>query len=421
MKDKSISSLFTDIRVLIALFVAFRLCLLFAYQPFLLEGQAERGAGVGGDRAYHYALTSLVGEGLLPFRDWWSEFPPVWYIATSGVYLFLGQNVAYESWSLVLGVLMIASEVGILFAVKRLGTRLHGASVGFALGWVYALLVAPAVFMWWNFDSWVTCFALWAIVALLESRPTRSALWVALGALTKFVPLLWVGALVRFYTPRQALRYIGVVLGVVVLAYAPFFALNPEFSLISLTAQFNKPSYQTVWALLDGNYTTGNFGSVESHLTAEGVRDGVLDKNPAVIPSVLRLGVALALGAWIFWRVQRRDALGVVAFMGITLNLFYLQSQGWSPQWLTLILPLLLLVFPTRNGVLVAVMLSILAFVEYPFIFIRTGDTEGVLLPTHPLFNTWVLIVLFRTFILGAVCVAFYQKLRQQPNPDLAI
>lgn len=420
MNDKPISGLLGDFRLLLILFVAFRVCMLFAYQPFLLEGQ-ERGLGTGGDRAYHFALSSLVAEDKLPFRDWWSEFPPLWYALTSTVYAFLGRQASYDTWSLALGVLLILAEAVSLWTIRRIGTRLHGQAQGFGLAWVYALLAVPFVFMWWNFDALLTCFTLLAMWAWLEGKRMHSAVWVALGALTKFVPLVWLGAIIRFDTPRKATQGISVALGAFALAYVPLFALNSDFALISLTAQFNKPSYQTVWALLDGNGTTGNFGSVESHFTAEGVRDGVADRNPARVPSWLRLGVALAIGVWVFFRTRRRDMLGAVAFMGIALNLFYLQSQGWSPQWLTLILPLLLLVFPTRNGVLVAVMLSLLAFVEYPFIFIRTGDTGGVLTAEHPLFATWVMVVMFRTLLLAGACVAFYGKLRQQPNPNLAL
>ncbi len=416
----TLGKLLGDFRLLLFLFVGLRLVLLIAYQPFLLDGQ-ERGVGVGGDRAYHYALTSLIDQDLYPFRDWWSEFPPLWYSVTSAVYVGLGANATYDNWSLLLGLLMLAVEAGNLALVRALGARLHGTATGQALAWVYALCAAPLVFMWWNFDALVTFFALFALWAWLRGGDKWAIAGVTLGAFTKFVPFLLFGAFVRFAAPRRAAVLIGGALGAFVLLYLPFFALNSDFAWISLTAQFNKPSYQTVWALLDGNYTTGNFGTVASHLTAAGVTDGVADKQPPRIPNMLRLGGALLLGLVVFWRVRRLDGLGAVAFFAITLCIFYLQSQGWSPQWLTLIIPLLLLVFPNRDGVLVTLMLTLLAFMEYPFLFVRTGDSGGVMLPEHPLFGMWVLLVLARTLLLAAVCVALYRKLRQQPNPELAL
>lgn len=411
-------TLLNDFRLLLVLFVTFRLLLFIAHQPFL-SGDIERGIGVGGDRTYHYALTSLVEKGKLPFRDWWSEFPPLWYLTTTLVYLLLGDGATYDNWSLMLGALVLLSETGNLLLIRRIGGHLHGENTGTVLAWVYALLIAPLVFMWWNFDTLVTFFLLLGIWYLLKKTDVRSAAAIALGAYTKFVPFLIFGAVLRFCKPRRAARYIAVALALFVLMYLPLFALNSEFTLISLTAQLNKPSYQTVWALIDGNYTTGNFGTIESHLTAAGVNDGVSDKNPAVVPGILRLGVAAAIGLFVFVRTKRLDNVGLVAFVGITLLIFYLQSQGWSPQWLSQILPLILLVFPNRSGVYLTIILSVLAFTEYPFIFVRTGDTGGVITTDNPLFFPWVIVVIMRTLILVIIAGMYYQKLRQEPVPTI--
>lgn len=420
MKPLTLRSLLDDFRLLLILFISFRFVLLIAYQPFFING-VERGVGVGGDRLYVWLLTSQYAEGLLPFRDWWSEFPPVWYSVTTAFYALLGPSASYDNWSLLLGVLMLVCEAGTLALVWQIGGRLHGKETGAVLAWVYALMIAPVVFMWWNFDSMVTFFSLAAVAALIAGQSRASAGWMALGALTKFVSFLLFGAIVRFYPLRKAAWLIGGALGLFVLAYAPLFVVNSEFALISLTAQFGKPSYQTVWALIDGNYGTGNFGSVDSHLTAEGVSEGVADKNPSVIPGWLRLGLAGLVGLGVFVSVRRFDQLGVVAFFLITLLIFYLQSQGWSPQWLTLIIPLTLLVLPTRDGVFLCVLLSALAFVEYPFIFVRTGVTGGLVLPQLQLFTPWVLVVVGRTALLAVIALLCYQRLRQQPNPDLRI
>ena len=420
MKQNDLGRLLGDFRLLAILFVFFRLMMLISYEPFLLE-TGERGIGIGGDRQYHYALATLTDDDLYPFRDWWSEFPPLWYLTTTGIYHLMGEAATYNNWSLALGILLTLSELGVLILMRELGTRLHTPETGMALAWIYALLAAPVIFMWWNFDSLVTFFLLLGILLLLKNQDTRSAIVVAIGALTKFVPFLIFGALIRFYNENitRIVRYSAIALGVFILAYLPLFAINSDFATISLTAQFGKPSYQTIWALLDGNHTTGNFGTIESHLTAEGVQDGVADRNPATIPSVLRLAVAAFIGLFVFLRTRRMDEQGLVAFVGITLTIFYLQSQGWSPQWLTQIIPLMLLVFPTRNGVLVALLLSVLAFLEYPFIFLRSGD--GIIDMDSSLYLPWAFLVIARTVVLVGLCVAYYRKLRQQPNSALAI
>ncbi len=408
-----LTALLGDFRLLLILFISFRLLLLITYQPILTTG-GERGIGTGGDRIYHYNLAALSENGDWPFRDWWSEFPPVWFLTTTTVYQLLGENVDYTGWSMALGLLMIASEIGILILTRAIGTRLHGANTGMALAWIYAISFAPMAFMWWNFDTLVAFSLLLGLWLLLRKQETRSAAAVALGALTKFVPALIFGAVLRFRDPKRAVRYIAIAAGIFVLAYLPLLAQNAEMTTVSLTAQFGKSSYQTVWALIDGNYTTGNFGTVESHFDPEAVNQAV--GNPAVVPEWLRMSAAAVVGLFVFVRTRRFDDIGLIAFVGITVLIFFLQSQGWSPQWITQIIPLTLLVFPTRDGVLITVMLSLICFAEYPFLFIRTGDSGGVI--TGALVMPYTLLILMRTAILVGLCVAFYQKLRQEPVPE---
>jgi len=185
-----------------------------------------------------------------------------------------------------------------------------------------------------------------------------------------------------------------------------------RFFVPSLAAQFNKASYETIWALLDGNYKTGNFGPVADRFDPAKAYE--LQGNPATIPTLPRLLLFGALGAFIYARVRRFDARGVVAFATVTIVLFFLWAQGWSPQWQTTLLPLILLCFPTRTGVLVAVALSFLSFVEYPLLFARTGDTGGVIAGAQlPVFT---MLVLARTLLLAGLCLGLYGELRRVAN-----
>jgi hypothetical protein len=408
--ELKLTTLLADFRLLLILFASFRLLLLLVYQPLMINN-VERGVGAGGDRLYHYALSELTGQGEWPFRDWWSEFPPVWYFLTSFVYQLQGANANYSNWSMLLGLIVLAFDVGNLILIRKIGTRLHGVNTGMSLCWIYAVMLAPMIFIWWNFETMVAFFLLLGLWWLLEKRDSRSAVAAAIGALTKFTPALLLGAVWRFRDRRTALRYTVITIGLFALVYLPFFAQNAAMTLPSLTAQFGKSSYQTVWALIDGNMTTGNFGSVQSHF--DPAQASALTGNPAVIPGWLRLAGAAGIGLFVFVRSRRFDDKGLVAFVGITLLIFFLQAQGWSPQWLVQIIPLVLLAFPTRNSVLSIVMLSLVTFAEYPLLFIRTGDTGGQI--TGALVMPFTVLVLTRTGILIALCIAFYQRLQQEP------
>ncbi len=403
------STLLADFRLLLILFVTFRVMLLMIYQPIFAQG-IERGLTAGGDFFTYFQLGSFSGQGLLPFRDWWSEFPPIPSFLNVLVFQLAGRS-GYNGFGLTFGILMMLFDIGNLLLVRRIGTRLHGAATGMALAWIYALTLAPLVLIWWDFEPLVAFFLLWSLALLIERREARSAVIAAVGALTKFTPALILGAVWRFRGQQVALRYSLITVGIFALVYALLFAQNSAMTLPSLTAQFNKASYQTVWALIDGNYATGNFGAPQERLDpANAYR---LEGKPSVIPGIARLGAAALVGLFVFWRTRRFDERGLVAFVSITLLLFFVQAQGWSPQWLAQIAPLILLCFPTRDGVTAVVLLSVVTFAEYPFLFIRTGDTGGVI--SGRLMLPFIALVLARTLILIGMCVALYRRLRQEP------
>ncbi|MCA9905930.1 MAG: DUF2029 domain-containing protein [Anaerolineae bacterium] len=404
-----------DFRLLLILFVAFRLMMLMTYQPLLLDG-VERGVSAGGDFGTYFNLAALSGQGWLPFRDWWSEFPPIPSYLITVVYQLSGTPSSYASFAALLGLLMLIADAGNLALIRRIGTRLHGAQMGMTLAWIYAIMLAPTVFIWWNFEPLVAFCLLMALAWLVEQRETRSAVTAAVGALVKFTPALLIGAVWRFRTSKTAVRYTVIVIAIFALAYGLLLAQNAEMTIPSLTAQFGKASYGTVWALIDGNYRTGNFGPIQDRF--DPAKASELLGNPAVIPGWLRLAVAAGIGVLIYARTRRYDARGLVAFVTITLLIFFLQAQGWSTQWQAQIIPLLLLALPTRNTVLGLVLLSLAAFAEYPFLFIRTGETGGEI--TGALQMPFAILVVARTLILISFCVALYQKLRQEAPAELA-
>jgi hypothetical protein len=222
---------------------------------------------------------------------------------------------------------------------------------------------------------------------------------------------LVIGAVWRFRPLKSALRYTVIVAAVFGAAYGVLFARNAEMTMPSLVTQFNKVSYQTIWALIDGNYRTGNFGAVLGHLDPANAY--IVQGNASTIPGFIRMGAAALIGLFVFMRTRRFDDKGLIAFVAITLLIFFLQAQGWSPQWLAQISPLILLCFPTRDGVLTIVLLSVVTFAEYPFLFIRTGDTGGEI--RGALVIPFMTLILARTVILIGVCGALYKRLRQHP------
>ena len=190
---------------------------------------------------------------------------------------------------------------------------------------------------------------------------------------------------------------------ILAIVYAALYAFGSEMTTASLNAQISKPAYQSFWALLEGRYTTGILGPVPAHLDAAAASHS----HPAIIPAGLRWGAWAFIVLITLARRHIHRERSLIAAYGYLLLTFYLAAQGWSPQWLLPLLPLILLVFPTRAGLLTIVTLSILALADYPLLFSRSGTViEG----------SWraafTAIVLLREGLLLSLCLAFYRQLR---------
>jgi hypothetical protein len=228
-----------------------------------------------------------------------------------------------------------------------------------------------------------------------------------LGTLTKYTPVLVLPAVWRFYDRRRAMEYTLTVVVVVSLVLGGVVAWGGRMAVASLLAQFNKASYQSVWALIDGNRRTGSFTGPETRFDADNAFNPY--GNEPVIPAWLRILPFAGIGLYLFTRKLRSDDRGMVAFFTITLVLFFLWAQGWSPQWILTLTPLILLNFPNRSGVLLCLALSGISFVEYPLLFMHMGDTGGEI--SGPLYGPYVLLVLVRTAMLVSLTWGLYQLL----------
>ncbi len=399
------SPLLRDGRTLILLFVSFRLMLLMVYQPL---ANYTPGLTAFGDYSYFHDLAQLADKGELPYRDYWYEYPPVIALVSQGVYtLVQPRGGDFTSYALLLGIVLTAFDAGNLILLRRIGTKVHGPATGTALAWIYALFAVPLVVTFWTFDSIAAFFTLLTINWLLsdgQNNQIKSAVADALGALTKLVPLLVLGAVWRFRPAREAIRYTAIAVVITILGLGAILLIGGQYGLPSLTVQFTKSSAETVWALLDGNYKTGILSS-DHHDPASASQ---LQGNPPAIPGWLRTGMFAAIGLFVFAQTRRRDARGMVAFIGITFGLFYLWSPNWSPQWQVMLIPLILLNYPNRNGVLLCLALGFVSFIEYPLLFAHTPNGE-IAAGSVPIF---IALILTRTVLLTGFSVGLYRKLR---------
>ncbi len=135
-------------------------------------------------------------------------------LVSQGVYTVIHfRGGDFTTYTLLLNLVLLAFDTGTLILIRRIGTQLYGAATGTALAWIYALIAIPLVISFWTFDSIVAFFTLLAITWLISRRDTVSAIMAAVGGLTKLMPLVILGAVWRYRTIQEALRYSLIAIG----------------------------------------------------------------------------------------------------------------------------------------------------------------------------------------------------------------
>jgi hypothetical protein len=375
------------LRLLLLLFVAFRLSLLAFWPADQLAWWSDYG--------YFYEISSWVDEGKLPYIHYWVEYPPLFAFLSVLLYLLTPHYVAYAG---ALGLVQFLFDLGSLLLLYRLAERLLSEAQAERVAWVYALLFAPVAMCWLSFDAITTFFLLLAVERWLAGRRVQSALLLGVGGLVKWFPLLFLPVAVRFRRNwREAVVYVAVALIVVVAVLGLLAALSPAYTWASLRSLSSRASWETVWALLDGNLSTGIVEGDRFDPAAAALPQG----NPAVIPTWLATLLFGVLGLWLWWKMPPEpEPRRVLRFTALVVVLFFLWSRGWSPQWLGMLVPLLLLSLPLERAALYVIVLTFVNIAEWPVLLSR-GQNQWLYL-TAPV----------RTLLLVLLAVELWRRRR---------
>ena len=352
---------FSDLGLILALFVSARLMLLMAWPAENLT--------LYGDYRYHFDLAALSGQGYWPFIHYWSEYAPVFPFLNLILY-WLSGGAFFKNYVLVAGLALLAFEAGSLVLLYRLAAASRGESEAAQIGWVYIALFVPAFIWLGTYDAITAFFVLLALCAVQRDRPWLAGLAIGLGTMTKLLPIMLLATVWWARGWRAALVSGLVALLVIAAILGPLLALSPDYTLASLQAQAGKSSWETVWALLDGNVAnTGNFGPIADHF--DPAKAGQMLHNPPRVSPWLTLIPFALLGLFIFTRPAPRGKEDGAVFAALTFTLFCLWSKGWSPQWQMFLIPLLFLSLPLRRAAMFVVVLGFVNLLEWPVILSR--------------------------------------------------
>lgn len=363
-------------RVMAGIFLLSRL-FLFILMPY--------SAFLGfGDQLNFYRLAQLPGW---PFFHYWVEFPPFFPFLSAGLYRLAGGNEHIYCY-LLAGLLTLFDAGTLLVFSRLLRVTISDGTTSLRLI-IYTVFLGFFPYGWWYFDPISVFFLLLSLLFVFHNQSTRAGFAIAVGFLWKFFPIL---ALIPAWMTLTRQKFLKVsLISVTGIAFVIGFLyfVSPQMTSSSLSAQYAKGSWQTVWALLDGNHGTGNFGPLTDRQDPSLAYQKT--RNPSVIPPIIPLAVGGFAGLLLLRCVGRPSTpLVCTAVTGAAWGLLILAAPGWSPQWSLYIIPLILLALPIKQAVLFLVLLISLCLAEWPLLFSRGRDDL-----------IWIVIVLRTVTTIG--------------------
>ena len=386
-RAKETLSIHGDLLLILLLFLAMRLSLLIISRP---QGYLQDSS----DYDFYLLFGRLSDAGLYPDIHYWTEYPPIFpwiavaaYRATEAIPTLAGNPIL--PFRLALGGILLAFDTGNLLLIYLLAATTHGLARARQSAWIYALLFTPLhVWLGW-FDSMPLFFLLLAIALTARGSCKTAALATGIGFMVKIFPILALPVLIksqRGTIPRA--RSVAIAAAAIGAIAAPFAILSPAYLLASFQSMLSRSPWETVWAVYEGYYGFGQVAPLQERADPATAMNAVYQGN-------LPWGIVTLLFALLYlllWtrRLDLQQPIRLIAFAGLTVNLFMLYSKGYSPQFLVYVIPFALLALPAPRAVAYLVALGGINLVEFPVYVVLLSD------------QTWVLrdLVLGRTAIL---------------------
>jgi len=365
-------------------FILIRL-ILFASLPYeVIPGYGDH---------WNFFMQSGLG---FPFFDYWTEFPPVFPILSRLFFCLVeGREQAY---GYILAIFFTIVQAGCIWLFLNILQTVRPNENPERRGWLYFLFTAGLFYTWGYFDTLALFFMLLGVYWILLEKDIHAILAVSLGILTKWFPILMLPAIWKVRKTKKAILISLSALVIVIAAWFVLFTVNADYTKASILSQLNKGSWETIWALLDGNLHTGNFAPEVNRLFAETA--SLPTGNPAVIPAWLTLVIIGGFGFVIWFRSKPTKRRWLVDFLGLTFIIFFLWLPGYSPQWVLFLIPLLLISLEFKEAVLFGTVLVLVHLLEWPVLLSRGAF--------------WALnfIVPLRTGLFLLLGLRFYQRTR---------
>ena len=400
--------------LLLSLFITFRAFILLAYRPggHILDFS---------DYYFYQEFAQMDRQGYVPYKTLWTTYPPLFPTLMINMWRLSNLLPPWEFhhlwFRLMFGGTLLIFETGNFILIYLISLKLypsqkhHDASLK-VVG-IYACLFVPVYTLTGWFESYPLFFYLLSLYLLIQRRPYLSAFFSGVGFMVKLIPLLLIPLGVRVMPIKstwarlkikwlnldidlwEVAKYATVFIITVTAIGYPFYKLNPDLILSPFRMTGFRLPWETVWALLEGNYDYGIIPLDMRNLTWP----------PPEMPQSTLPWLWITVGftfiyTFLYTRhIKWQQPHVMVAFAGLTYCMFLLYSKGYSPQWLIWLLVFSSILLPNMRGVMYAIILSTTNIIESNIFFIIFPD-EHWLLATTILIRTGLIIILPLEFSL---------------------
>jgi glycosyl transferase family 87 len=323
------------------------------------------------DWLFYYHIVSLAERGLYPFVNYWSEYPPLFPMLLVGTQRIAGHDLWSDqaTFSQVYIAFMSAIYLANLVLVWDLVRIAHSLRAAWLALILYAACPLIAWFTVGWFDGVAVLLLLLGMRALVARQAQRAGFLIGLGILTKVFPGVLLLAAPGILGWRRTLRMTAMAGGVLAAVLLALVIVRADLLWATALSIMTRPAWETLPALLGGNYLYGLLPPAADRFSVESARSDPTVTSGLAFTIQALTAVLAVVAAWYQSRrctVRPADAYALVAF-GITMLL--LGSKGFSPQYLLWILPLILLVWPNRVGAFYILAISVYGYCYYQFWF----------------------------------------------------
>jgi hypothetical protein len=307
----------------------------------------------GDPLAYREHGQSLLA-GLMPYRDFTFEYPPLALLPMALPEFLPGGATSVDAYRWLFLLQNTLISCGIAAALAWLARRRWAPGSSSRVLVVYALSVAAVVpLVAWRYDIFVSLLVVLAVVATVKDRPALAGLALGLGALTKVFPAFLLPVFVVRYVARgdsrAAVRMLTGFLLAVALVMIPLILVAGRAGLFFVDWQQARgveiESVVSGVALL-AHLVFGAEASANHAFNSWQISSPLADVLAGPLPILTLVLLALILAAaYVGFRVEHRavsprqgDLLS--ACLMAVLLVVILTNKVFSPQYLVWLLPL---------------------------------------------------------------------------------